>query len=157
MKFGIEKFRFKSDLKDNINFNDYCHQHGLIATHQRMAVFCELAGTNEHPDAESIYKHVKPKLPSISLDTIYRTLRTFEEKGMVSKVTTVSERARFDADTSDHPHFVCLKCGSVTDIDKLNIAEIIPAKEITGFGSVSSVCLEIRGTCSECSKKKVND
>ena len=156
MKFGIEKFGIKNNRNDNIEFNNYCHRHGLIATHQRMAVFCELAGTTAHPDAETIYRHVKPKLPAISLDTVYRTLRIFEEKGMVSKVTTVSERARFDADVSNHPHFVCLSCGSVTDIDSLDVSNLIPVKEVIDLGSVSSVCLEIRGTCNECSEKKKN-
>ncbi|MBK6766537.1 MAG: transcriptional repressor [bacterium] len=47
---------------------------GLKLTHQRMEVFMDVAARTDHPDAASVYERVKPRVPTISLDTVYRTL-----------------------------------------------------------------------------------
>jgi Fur family peroxide stress response transcriptional regulator len=134
------------------DFGSYFRGHGLAATHQRMAIFQELANTKQHPDAETIYKGVRTKLPSISLDTVYRTLRTFEDKGMIMRVTTTGERARYDAETRQHSHFVCTKCGMVADMHEVDSGNYNDIE--SSVGTVSSVCVEFRGICKNCQNGK---
>jgi Fur family peroxide stress response transcriptional regulator len=66
-------------------FTETCQANGLKVTHQRMEVFRELASTEDHPDAETIYQSVSRRVPAISRDTVYRTLATLEEYGLVRK------------------------------------------------------------------------
>ena len=63
-----------------------CRDHGLKLTHQRMEIFRELASSSEHPSAEKIYKRLLSKFPTLSLDTVYRTLITFEKIGLIARV-----------------------------------------------------------------------
>ena len=141
------------DLTNGLGFADYCRQHGLTATPQRLAVFEVLSQSYEHPDAAAIYREVRRSMPTISLDTVYRTLRSFEEKGMAVAVATVNDRTRYDADISGHSHFVCSVCGSVHDISDVKIDELVALNDVEKFGSVASVRVELRGVCRDCSNK----
>jgi len=58
---------------------------------------------------------VRRRITAISLDTVYRTLRLFEGKRLLSRVSCSGDRARFDANTDRHHHFICTKCGGVRD------------------------------------------
>jgi len=55
----------------------------MKVTHQRTEIFRELAAGTEHPDAETVYQRVCKRVPSISRDTVYRTLSTLETKGLI--------------------------------------------------------------------------
>ena len=88
-------------------FKEHCRKTGLKATHQRTEIYRELAATEVHPDAETIFRNVRERIPAMSFDTVYRTLRTLEEKGLIARVGTPLERSRFDANMMKHHHFVC--------------------------------------------------
>jgi Fur family transcriptional regulator, peroxide stress response regulator len=127
-----------------------CREHGIVATHQRTEIYRELAGTAEHPSAEAIYKRVRTRIPAISLDTVYRTLRLLESKGVISRVGSAEERTRFDANTDRHHHFVCTECGLIGDFysDALDRFSVPP--EVSAMGSVNGVYVELRGRCRQC-------
>ena len=55
-------------------FEEVCRNSGMKLTHQRMEIFREVAQTGDHPDAEKVYQGVRKRMPTISLDTVYRTL-----------------------------------------------------------------------------------
>jgi Fur family peroxide stress response transcriptional regulator len=96
------------EVEKRVNvFFEVCRRYGVKATHQRAEIYRELAGTNEHPDVETIYARVRKRIPAISLDTVYRTLRLLEKKGLISRVGSLGERTRFDANIDRHHHFVC--------------------------------------------------
>ena len=65
------------------DFAAECRDKHIKATHQRMEILRELASTGEHPDAETIFKRVRRRIPAVSLDTVYRTLRMLEDKGII--------------------------------------------------------------------------
>ena len=96
-------------------FSEVCRSFGVKATHQRTEIYRELAQTKEHPDAETIYARVRKRIPAMSLDTVYRTLRLLEEKKIISRVGSLGERTRFDANTDRHHHFICKRCGYIGD------------------------------------------
>jgi Fur family peroxide stress response transcriptional regulator len=132
------------------NFADVCRCKGLKTTHQRTEIYRELAGTVEHPDAETIYMRLRPRIAGISLDTVYRTLRLFEEEGIVSRVGLVGARARYDANVREHPHFVCRRCGAMCDVALLKLGGLESSPALEQVGQVDTVSIELRGVCRAC-------
>jgi len=57
---------------------------GIKLTHQRLEIFRELAKTEEHPDAETLFRAVEVRVPTVSLDTVYRTLWMLRDLGLVT-------------------------------------------------------------------------
>lgn len=122
---------------------------GIKLTHQRLEVFRELAKTTEHPDAETIFKGVQRRVPTVSLDTVYRTLWMLRDLGLVSTLPS-RDGVRFDVNRERHHHYVCMRCGRVRDFtsDELDSLRIPPA--VKGFGSILDTQVEVRGLCATC-------
>jgi len=135
-------------------FSEACRRLGIKATHQRSEIYRELARTNEHPDPETIYTRVRKRIPVISLDTVYRTLRLLEEKRIISRVISLNERKRFDANTAHHHHFVCTECGFMGDVYNEEWNDFHAPNEVKGMGKVNSVHVELRGLCKACERKR---
>ena len=70
-----------------------CREAGLRLTHQRLEIYSELELACDHPTAEIIHQRIRKKMPTISLDTVYRTLATFARHGLINKVETVESRS----------------------------------------------------------------
>ena len=127
-----------------------CRRRGVKATHQRAEILRELAGTEEHPDAETIHARVRRRIPALSLDTVYRTLRMLEEKGIVARVGSMRDRTRFDANTDRHHHFVCSGCGMIGDFYSDALDRFPVPREVAAMGRVDGVYVELRGRCRKC-------
>jgi Fur family peroxide stress response transcriptional regulator len=125
-------------------------ERGIRLTHQRLEVVREIASTDEHPDVETIYRGVRGRVPTISLDTVYRTLGTLAEAGLVRRVTATPGPARFDANVSHHHHFVCTRCGLVRDIVDPALDAVRAADATTAFGTVETVDVHLKGICRSC-------
>ena len=143
------------DLEKRVNvFFEVCRRYGVKATHQRREIYRELADTNEHPDVEKIYAKVRKRIPTISLDTVYRTLRLLEKKGLISRVGSLGEKTRFDANTDRHHHFVCTECGFIGDIYNEEWNDFQAPSDVIAMGKVNSVHIELRGLCKTCQRKR---
>ncbi len=90
------------------------------------------------------------RMPTVSRDTVYRTLASLEEMGLVSRADPVCGRARYDANCDTHHHFICKECGSISDV-YLNEEPPLP-EGIENLGSAESLHLQIRGVCHNCKK-----
>ena len=134
-------------------FADECRGLGIKATHQRTEIYRQLVRTDEHPDAKTLYRRVRRRIPAISFDTVYRTLRLFEEKGVISRVGHQGESARFDANTDRHHHFICTKCGFVGDFYSKALDDLPTPRRVEDMGKVNSVHIELRGVCRTCQPK----
>jgi len=132
------------------HFQEVCRSDGLKLTYQRIVIFEEVAKSQDHPDAETVFRGVRDRVPTVSLDTVYRTLWMLNAMGLITTVGPPREKVRFDADTSPHHHFVCSRCGAVYDVHCSNLGPIDAPDEITGVGQVESVRLELRGLCRRC-------
>ncbi len=130
-----------------------CRNQGVNATHQRTEILRELACSETHPDAETILTNVRKRIPEISVDTIYRTLKLFEQKGVIARVSSVQDRARFDANTARHLHFVCTECGMIGDVKSDVMDRLHVPREVHEMGSVDGVFVEVRGRCKKCQLK----
>jgi len=123
---------------------------GMRLTHQRLEVAREIAATDTHPDVETIYLRVRDRVPTVSLDTVYRTIATLVELGLVDRVSVTNGPARFDANTTRHHHFVCERCGVVRDVTCPAVDTLEPPAAALRYGTVDRVNVQFRGTCTEC-------
>jgi Fur family peroxide stress response transcriptional regulator len=131
-------------------FEEVCRREGLKITHQRFEIFVELLNSSDHPTVEKLYSRLKTKLPSISLDTIYRTLSTLEQHGLVTRVQTHESLARFEGRIDNHQHVICKKCGKITDFHwELLDAAALP-DEIIKWGRIERKNITLHGLCQEC-------
>ena len=126
---------------------------GVKLTHQRLQIFREVAKSADHPDVETIFSGVRRRVPTVSLDTVYRTLWLLIDLGLLTTLGPPRERVRFDANISSHHHFICRKCGMTRDFlsqkfDRLKIPSAVKA-----LGKAESTQLEVRGICFRCSMK----
>jgi Fur family peroxide stress response transcriptional regulator len=142
----------KSELERRLDrFRAEARQAGIKLTHQRLEIFREVASTEDHPDAETVFQGVRERVPTVSLDTVYRTLWLLEDLGMISTLGPRRERARFDANLDSHHHFVCENCGLVRDFENPRYDELDVPDDVRRMGSVSRVSVEVRGVCEACS------
>jgi len=123
---------------------------GIKITPQRIAIYKELASTDQHPSTETIYKKIKDYYPNISLTTVYRTLETFEKLGLISVVNVLYNAARYDANLEPHHHIVCTECKKVEDVydDSLNDLDI--SDKTLGDYKVQGYSLLLNGICQTC-------
>ena len=128
----------------------------LKVTHQRLIIYQELLNLGSHPDIECLYVSTKRKLPTISLNTVYRTLRLFITLGIVNALNISHEKTKFDANNTPHNHFVCLNCGNIVDFNCREIENIEIPESVKNEGLVGTRYLEFRGICFKCLNKKQN-
>jgi Fur family peroxide stress response transcriptional regulator len=134
-------------------FQATAREKGIKLTHQRLEIFREVAASLEHPDAEAIYKALHPRLPMVSLDTIYRTLWLLNDLGLVTTLGPKRESVRFDANIKPHHHYVCVRCGLARDFESNELSRIPDPESVKGFGSVVSRHVEVRGICDTCARE----
>jgi Fur family peroxide stress response transcriptional regulator len=127
---------------------------GLRLTHQRLEVVREVARSDEHPDVEQVYRAVRGRVPTISLDTVYRTLGTLSDLGLVRRGTPTPGPMRYDANTAHHHHFVCTRCGLVRDVDDRKLDAVRVPRAAALLGTVESVEVQLRGVCTGCRIKE---
>lgn len=126
------------------------HAQGAQLTPQRAAVFEYLNGVEHHPTAEEVYLAVRPKLPRLSLATVYKNLEALVKCRIVSKLTYGDASARYDIRTDHHYHTRCLECGKIWDLDAKEGSELLKRiKPQAGF-EVKDYRLELLGRCQEC-------
>ena len=85
---------------------------------KREAILECIRSTDIHPSAEWIYEQLRPRIPDLSLGTVYRNLRLFLAEGEIMSVGVVDGLERYDGNTSPHVHFICERCGAVIDVAK---------------------------------------
>lgn len=101
---------------------------GLRPTRQRVAL-AELLigdGKNRHVTAESLFEAAQTSGQSVSLATVYNTLKAFCDAGLIQEITVDGSKSYFDTNMHDHPHFFWEDNGDLTDApaDQLEITRI---------------------------------
>ena len=130
---------------------------GVKLTHQRLEIFRELARTDEHPDAETVFRAVQQRVPTMSLDTVYRTLWMLRDLGLVTALGSHRGGVRFDVNLGRHHHYVCVRCRLVRDFTSAELDGIRLPSAVQGFGSIVDTQVEVRGLCTGCSIEQAAD
>ena len=125
---------------------------GLKLTHQRLEIFRELAATEEHPDAETLFRAVQQRMPTVSLDTVYRTLWMLHDLGLVTTLGPRGDGVRFDANLDRHHHYCCVRCGLVRDFESVELDALRVPDSVKRLGSVVDSHVEVRGLCATCQR-----
>jgi len=135
-------------------FTRACQEAGARLTPQRREIFREIARSQEHPDAESVYRGVHQRLSAISLDTVYRTLWWLTELGLVTALGPTPDRTRFDGNLTRHHHFVCVRCGLTRDFTSEVLDNLELPAEVAAIGSTERTQVEVKGVCHACAAEE---
>jgi Fur family ferric uptake transcriptional regulator len=93
-----------------------CEAQGLRLTDQRRVIAGVLESADDHPDVEELYNRAVAVDPRISLATVYRTVKLFEESGILEKHEFGDGRARYEAaDRDHHDHLIDMHTGEVIE------------------------------------------
>jgi len=102
-----------------------CAERGMRMTEQRRVIAKVLSEASDHPDAEVLYRRASRLDPKISLATIYRTVRLFEEAGVIEKHDFGDGRSSFETVPDDHhDHLINVKTGEVIEFVDDEIEEL---------------------------------
>ncbi len=118
-------------------------------TSQRKLVFEHVHALETHPCAAEVYGAIKGKLPSVSLATVYRNLRTLTSEGLLRELPGQRGVVRFDSNLSDHYHFVCGSCNGLSDLPGHSKELERAFAEKTGM-HISGHEIVFRGICNAC-------
>ncbi len=93
-----------------------CEAKGLRLTEQRRVIADVLETSADHPDVEKLYARASARDPNISIATVYRTVKLFEEAGILDKLEFGDGRARYeDAERDHHDHLIDMNSGEVIE------------------------------------------
>ncbi len=137
-------------------FIDRCRQAGLKVTPQRMAIYNVLMSSTDHPSADWIYRKITDTWPTISFDTVNRTLLTFAEIGVIDMVESYSLSRRFDPCVGNHHHFHCIRCGQIIDFCDATLDNVPLPTHLGNDFTVTGTRVVISGVCSECAEQKAS-
>jgi Fur family ferric uptake transcriptional regulator len=99
-----------------------CHEKGLKITGQRRVIARVLGESDDHPDVEMVHKRATEIDPKISIATVYRTVRLFEEHGILDRHDFGDGRARYEEVSElHHDHLIDIESGKVIEFQNAEI------------------------------------
>jgi Fe2+ or Zn2+ uptake regulation protein len=128
---------------------DYLMSFGVKPSMQRMAIMDYLLTHKTHPSIDEIYTALCGHIPTLSKTTVYNTLRLLVEQGAAAMLTIDDRNACFDADTSQHSHFLCKRCGRIFDWFHDDTPDAPASPDAKGF-RVDETHRYYKGLCPEC-------
>jgi Fur family transcriptional regulator, peroxide stress response regulator len=131
-----------------------CRRAGARVTHQRREVLRAVVETDMHPDAHSVLQRVRRRMPTISFDTVYRTLSFLEEHDLIGRVPATGERVRFDGNRAPHHHFICTQCGKIVDFESKKLDRIALPADVNEIGTPASRQMQVFGVCRACESQE---
>lgn len=136
--------------------NDLLKYADLKVTTQRKEVLEILTRLQKPLDVDELKSLLSQKNIRVDQATIYRILKTFADKQIVQKVALQEGKTHYElADRPHHHHVVCVRCGTIQDVEECGIEEIKKIIEKkTGF-SIQTHAFELFGTCSSCNNETI--
>ncbi|MEM9772403.1 MAG: Fur family transcriptional regulator [Cyanobacteria bacterium P01_D01_bin.73] len=122
---------------------------GLRVTPQRVAVYDNLLKRSDHPTVDQIMIDLNHDLPVSSKATIYSTLSSLREAGLVREILLEEGVTRYDSNVGPHHHFRCSSCSSIIDVP-WNALNVSWAENLPGGHAISSHEVTIHGICNSC-------
>ena len=126
---------------------------GIRASFQRIKVLEYLQRSEGHPAVEEIFCALLPDVPSLSKVTIYNTLHTFVEAGLIRVVEIDGAQMRYDIVLDDHGHFLCEACGAIYNFP-VNIRRI--SMEGLNQFKITQKNVYFKGLCPKCVNRSIN-
>ncbi len=123
--------------------------YGVRPTSQRLAVYEYLLSHPIHPSVDTVYAALIKKQPSFSRTTVYNSLHTLVQAGLVRELPLCSEERRYDAGMMPHAHFRCTRCGCIHDVPLDDAAMRVACQPPAGV-VVTGQELVLSGQCAAC-------
>jgi Fur family peroxide stress response transcriptional regulator len=130
---------------------------GIRLTPQRLAIAEVVVNSADHPTVRDIYDRVQAFFPYVTIATVYSTLATLEQAGVVRELP-FQRQSRYDANLAPHANLVCVGCGNVVDADvgQETVAELEHIISSDSDFEVSSQRVDFYGWCSGCNPERMN-
>ena len=143
-----------TNLKSDASAIEALRSKGYKATPQRIAI-CRIAlNSRVHPSAQQVYDEVKKIHPTVSLATVYKTLEVLRDLDLVQELNFSKGQARFDSYMQPHINLICLKCGTITDLDDKTVEDITQKVAAATKFNPTGQRMDICGICRKCSATK---
>lgn len=126
-------------------------KNNIRLSYQRLKVLEYLINNKCHPTVEQIYSSLNKDIPTLSKTTIYSTLNTLVDAGMVRALNIEDKEIRYDITTEDHGHFKCESCGGIYDFNlEMDLLEI---RDLENY-SIRDKNVYFKGLCPKCVNMK---
>lgn len=150
----ISEMKYKTDANMKVSRAELKQElidAGIRPSVQRLAIFEYVRQSCQHPTAEVVYEALRDELGSLSLTTVYNTLKLFVDAGIISMLTIDDTFRCFDGNRSCHAHFRCNNCGKIIDLKmKKDFISLVEGGE--GY-KITDAQLYLKGLCPNCIKK----
>jgi Fe2+ or Zn2+ uptake regulation protein len=117
---------------------------------QRARILELLHHTKSHPTAIMIFEELRREIPSLSLGNVYRNLNILVEQGLIRELKMGSTYDRFDGVVEPHYHFICERCGEISDLNLPHDEALNNKVRALTKGQVNYHRLEFYGSCAKC-------
>ncbi len=110
-----------------------CLEKNMRMTEQRRVIARVLSQATDHPDVEELHRRAHAVDPHISIATVYRTVRLFEEAGIIDRLDFRDGRSRYEEHSEDHhDHLIDMKTGKVVEFmdEEIEALQIAIAKKL---------------------------
>ena len=136
-------------MTDKTSIREALVQYGISPSRPRLAILEYLRTHCTHPTADEIFHDLKEAVPTLSLTTVYNTLKLFAEKGLCLSLTINEKQVCYDRHTHPHGHLLCSRCGKVYDIERSEMP-MEPSENYICGHRITEVHYYYKGICSKC-------
>jgi Fur family peroxide stress response transcriptional regulator len=117
---------------------------------QREKIHEAIMASKAHPTAQDVYDKLKKEMPSLSLGNVYRNIAILLEEGSIQGGEFGSGAVRYDAVVDTHYHFVCERCGTVSDFAMPARDDITAAARRFSTHRIAGHTVRFYGACADC-------
>lgn len=142
-------------MKDIVQAKEVLVQRGISPSRPRVAILSYLQEHYNHPTADEIFRDLRDSVPTLSLTTVYNTLKLFSDKGLCLSLTINEKQVCYDGHTHSHGHFLCTRCGKIIDIPQ-DYAPLCNSEGFMPGHRVTEVHYYYKGICCECLSAEAN-
>ncbi len=135
-------------------FKQLCKEHRIKLTPQRMVIYEELITHNDHPSTDMLYQRIQKRFPTISFDTVHRTMLTFCDIGVAEIVEGTGNPKRFDGVLDRHHHFQCIQCKKIIDIYHEAYNCLPVPEQLQAQCRILKQTVRFEGICNDCCNSK---
>jgi Fur family ferric uptake transcriptional regulator len=138
--------------------DELLRSHGLRRTPQRQATLNAVADAAGHATADEIVRRVRQKLPAVSPSTVYRTLSSLEEVGVLCHAHLGHTASVYHVGTAGlHQHLVCERCGALEEVDDSLTSPFARSLEKRYGFRANFTHFAVLGECRRCAKRRASD
>ena len=123
---------------------------GYRATPQRIAISRYILSSHGHPTAQKVYSEVKKDHPTVSLATIYTTIKILKDMGMIQELSHPQSETRLDPNTGPHLHLICSRCETISDWMDPEMEDFIAKVSTEANFVVTGLRFDLKGICGSC-------